>query len=118
MNIKIILTGLLASVALSSCLDCMDCQITTDVNLSVEYYSNSNDSLILDSISSIAYSGPGYVMLSDDNMSTYLSPTSDTEACGDDLKDINNSTLTFETTVGDSTSGLYKYNWTESWECK
>lgn len=118
MNIKIILTGLLASVVLSSCLDCMDCQITSDVNVSVEYYSISNDSIILDSTSSFAYSGPGYIMISENDTNTYLSPVSVMEACGQDLKDINNSTLTYETTTGDSITGLYKYNWSESWECK
>ena len=38
MNIKIIFAGLL-TIMFSSCMDCMDCQVSTDINLSVEYYS-------------------------------------------------------------------------------
>ena len=50
-------------------------------------------------------------------MSTYLSPVTVRESCGDELKRINNSTVSFQTTIGDS-SALFKYNWSESWECK
>lgn len=123
MNIKIILTGLLSTFLLTSCLDCMDCQATSDINLSVEYYSSNNDTISLDSIVSSSFSGPGYVNATLPNVitadiSSYLSPVTVREACGDDLKDINNSTVNFETTVGDSITGLFKYNWSESWDCK
>lgn len=123
MNFKLAILCLLVSTALSSCLDCMDCQSTTDINLSIEYYSTSNDSIILDSISSFTYSGPGYVngTLPDDissgNLDAYLSPVTVKETCGEELKSINNSTVSFETTVGDS-SALFKYSWSESWDCK
>jgi hypothetical protein len=121
MNFKLAFACLLATSVLTSCLDCMDCQSTTDINLSIEYYSSSDGIMSLDSTNSYSYSGPGYVstdlpdMISTD-MSAYLSPVSVREACGDYLKDINNSTVNFETTVGDS-SALFKYNWSESWKC-
>ena len=121
MNIKIIFTGLLSTLLLTSCLDCMDCQGTTDINLSVEYYSSNNGTVSLDSTNNFNFSGPGYVNGTLPNNATdlgsYLSPVSVREACGDDLKDINNTTVSFETSVGDSITGLYKYNWSESWEC-
>ena len=121
MNIKIIFTGLLSTLLLTSCLDCMDCQSTTDINLSVEYYSSNNGTMSLDSTNNFTFSGPGYVNGTLPNNATdlgaYLSPVTVREACGDDLKDINNTTVSFETSVGDSITGLHKYNWSESWEC-
>jgi hypothetical protein len=122
MNFKIVFTCLLATTLLTSCLDCMDCQSTTDINLSVEYYSSNNGLITLDSTNSFSYSGPGYVNGSLSNeisldMSSFLSPVSVRETCGEELKTINNSTVNFETTVGDS-SALFKYNWSESWDCK
>ena len=124
MNIKILFTGLLSTILLTSCLECMDCQSNTDINLSIEYYSSNNDTISLDSITSFSYSGPGYVnttlptgIVASSDISAYLSPVTVRETCGDDLKDINNSSVSFETTVGDSISGLYKYNWSENWDC-
>ena len=79
----------------------------------------------LDSTTNFSYSGPGYVstalpnnITSSTDISSYLSPITVREACGEDLKDINNSTVSFETIIGDSISGIYKYNWSESWDCK
>ena len=40
------------------------------------------------------------------------------EICGDELKNVNNSTVSLQTTIGDSISGIYKYNWSENWDCK
>lgn len=122
MNIKIIFSGLLASIILSSCLDCMDCQSTTNINLSIEYYSSNNGTITLDSTNNFNYSGPGYISgtlpnVLTANMGDFLSPVSVRESCGEDLKNINNSTINFESTVGDS-SALFKYNWSESWDCK
>ena len=118
MNFKIIAFSILSTVVLSSCSDCLDCQSTTDLSLTVEYYSNGT----LDSTSSNSYSGEGYInstlptsMTSD--FSSYLSPVSVRETCWDELKDINNSTVSFETVTGDS-SALFKYSWSESWICK
>ena len=51
-------------------------------------------------------------------MAPYISPINVKESCGDELKDINNSTLNFETALGDSITGLHKYNWSETWDCK
>ena len=51
-------------------------------------------------------------------MTAYISPINIKEACGDELKDINNSTLNFETILGDSITGLHKYSWSEIWNCK
>ncbi len=125
MNIKILITGLLSTILLTSCLDCLDCQSSTDISLSVEYYSSNNGSMSLDSTNNFSYSGPGYVntalpanITSSTDISPYLSPITVREACGEDLKAINNSTVSFETTIGDSISGIYKYNWSESWDCK
>ncbi|MDA7794257.1 hypothetical protein N9Y90_00135 [Flavobacteriales bacterium] len=120
MNFKIIAFSLLSAVVLSSCSDCLDCQSSTDLNLTVEYYSAGT----LDSVSTVSYSGEGYVnttlpnsILLSDDFSSYLSPVSIRETCGQELKDINNSSISFETVTGDS-SALFKYSWTESWECK
>ena len=55
MNIKIIFAGLLTFM-LTSCMDCMDCQVTTDINLSVEHYSiNTSGSMNLDSTTNFSY---------------------------------------------------------------
>ena len=124
MNFKITLASILTVLLLSSCLDCMDCQSTTDINLSIEYYSMDSGTMNLDSTNNFSFSGPGYIdgnfnlpnSITDD-MSTYLSPVTVRESCGDELKRINNSTVSFQTTIGDS-SALFKYNWSESWECK
>ena len=118
MNFKIIAFSILSAAVLSSCSDCLDCQSTTDISLTVEYYSNGT----LDSTSSNSYSGEGYVNNTLPNsitsdFSSYLSPVSVRETCGDELKDINNSTVSFETVTGDS-SALFKYSWSESWICK
>jgi len=118
MNFKIIAFSILSAAVLSSCSDCLDCQSTTDISLTVEYYSNGT----LDSTSSNSYSGEGYVISTLPNsitsdFSSYLSPVSVRETCGDELKDINNSTVSFETVTGDS-SALFKYSWSESWICK
>lgn len=79
----------------------------------------------LDSTANFSYSGPGYVntalptnITSSTDISPYLSPMTVRETCGEDLKAINNKTVSFETTIGDSISGIYKYNWSESWDCK
>ena len=125
MNIKIIFTGLLA-IMFSSCMDCMDCQVTTDINLSVEYYSlNSSGDMSIDSTTNFTYNVQGYInaTLPDNvnastDMTPYISPINVKESCGDELKDINNSTLNFETVLGDSITGLHKYNWSETWDCK
>ena len=125
MNIKILFSGLLSTILLTSCMDCMDCQSTTDISLSVEYYSSNNNSMSLDSTNNFSFSGPGYIIASlptnvssSSDLSLYFSPITVREACGQDLKDINNSNVSFETMIGDSISGIYKYNWTESWDCK
>tara|TARA_Y100000991_G_scaffold6437_1_gene5035 strand:+ start:5186 stop:5509 length:324 start_codon:yes stop_codon:yes gene_type:complete len=107
-------------------MDCMDCQVTTDINLSVEYYSlNSSGDMSLDSATNFTYNVQGYInaTLPDNvnastDMAPYISPINVKESCGDELKDINNSTLNFETALGDSITGLHKYNWSETWDCK
>lgn len=122
MNFKLAIVCLLASTALTSCLDCLDCQSTTGINLSIEYYSSNNGLMTLDSTNTFSYSGPGYVNGSLPNqistdMSSYLSPVTVKETCGEELKSVNNTTVNFKTTVGDS-SALFKYDWSESWDCK
>ena len=125
MNIKIIFAGLL-TIMLTSCMDCMDCQVTTDINLSVEYYSlDSIGNMGLDSTTNFTYNVQGYInaTLPDNvnastDMTPYISPINVKESCVDELKDINNSTLNFETVLGDSITGLHKYNWSETWDCK
>ena len=56
MNIKIIFAGLL-TILLTSCLDCLDCQSSTDISLSVEYYSSNNGSMSLDSTITLVIAG-------------------------------------------------------------
>ena len=109
-------------VLLSSCLDCLDCQVSTDMNLNIEYYSyvDSTSSYTLDSARNYSHQGLGSLVITDPTILTdfsqYLSPISVTEVCGSDLKDLNNSTVTFDQVSGDS-SALFKFSWTESWEC-
>ena len=117
-NFKNIALSIFIALVMISCNDCLDCQSNTDINLTVEFYTGN----VLDSTQSYTASGPGYIngtlpnlMVTD--MSDFLRPVSVREACGDDLKDINNSSVTFESVVGDS-SALFKYQWTENWECK
>lgn len=125
MNIKIIF-ALLLTIMLTSCMDCMDCQVSTDINLSVEHYSiNTSGSMNLDSTTNFSYNVQGYINATlpnnvdaNTNMTAYVSPINIKEACGDELKDINNSTLNFETILGDSITGLHKYSWSEIWDCK
>lgn len=120
MNFKIIAFSILSAVVLSSCSDCLDCQSTTDINLTVEYYNTSGT---LDSVSTASYSGEGYIISNSlpntltSDFSSYLSPVSIRETCGQELKDINNTTISFESVSGDS-SALFKYSWSESWVCK
>jgi len=119
MNFKIIAFAVFSAVVFSSCSDCLDCQSTTELNLTVEYYSSAGT---LDSTTTVSYAADGYinstlpVTLTDD-FSSYFSPVSIKETCGQELKDINNSSVTFQTETGDS-SALFKYSWTESWVCK
>ena len=121
MNFKHLAFFVFITIGLSSCMDCMDCQTSTDINLSIEYW--SNDSVyVLDSSSVYTYSGPGYIV--DDlpnalysDLALYLSPVSVSEKCGDELKDIKNSSFNYDFVVGDSSS-LFKYSWTENWDCK
>ena len=54
MNFKITLASILTVLLLSSCLDCMDCQSTTDINLSIEYYSMDSGTMNLDSTNNLA----------------------------------------------------------------
>jgi hypothetical protein len=104
----------------------MDCQVSTDINLSVEYYSlNSSGDMSIDSTTNFTYNVQGYInaTLPDNvnastDMTPYISPVNVKETCGDELKDINNSTLNFETALGDSITGLHKYSWSETWNCK
>ena len=125
MKTRIILLTLLSSIVLTSCMDCMDCKSITDINLSIEYYSNNNGTMSLDSTTNLSYSGPGFVnttlplnITSSNDLSPYLSPVNVREFCGDELKNVNNSTVNLQTTIGDSISGIYKYNWSENWDCK
>tara|TARA_B100000963_G_scaffold173942_1_gene151304 strand:- start:347 stop:667 length:321 start_codon:yes stop_codon:yes gene_type:complete len=106
-------------------MDCMDCKSTTDINLSVEYYSNNNGTMGLDSTTNFSYSGPGLInttlplnITSSNDLIPYLSPVNIREYCGDELKNVNNSTVNLQSTIGDSISGIYKYNWSENWDCK
>ena len=125
MNIKIIFAGLL-TIMLTSCMDCMDCQVATDINLSVEHYSiNPSGGMNLDSTTNFSYNVQGYIKESlpiyvdaSTDMTPYISPINIKESCGAELKEIKNSTLSYETVLGDSISGLHKYNWSETWDCK
>ncbi len=114
----------MSAVLLSSCLDCKDCQVTTDMNLTVEYYSpsDSTSTYNLDSTKSYSHQGPGALANTNPSILTdldqYLSPIAIFEFCGDDLKDLNNSSTSFDQVSGDSAVALFKYSWTESWECK
>lgn len=124
MNLKLISLSFLSVVLLSSCLDCKDCQVATDMNLNVEYYTfdSSTSTYTLDSTRNYSHQGLGALANTNPTILTdldqYLSPISITEVCGDDLKDLNNSSTSFDQVSGDSAVALFKYSWTENWECK
>ena len=129
MNLKLILLCAIVAVSLSSCLECLDCQVSTDMNLKVEFhtYVDSTSSYNLDSTKSYSYQGLGELLVTEPiipvdtnsviDFGQYLSPISIGEFCGEDLKDVKNTSISYDQVSGDSTA-LFKYTWTENWDCK
>lgn len=130
MNLKLISSCAIVVVLLSSCLECLDCQVTTDMNLTVEYhtYVDSTSSYNLDSTTNYTLQGLGQLLVTDPavpidtnsviDFERYLSPISIGEFCGEDLKDVKNTSISYDQVSGDSINGLFKYTWTESWDCR
>ena len=122
----IAITLILCAISFTSCQDCKDCRSTSTLNLSIEYFTlDSNGTYIVSSTSSYSYSGPGPISsssLPSDTNNLNLANASTLvltqELCGEELKEFNNSTLSFDQIIGDTVNGLYKYTWSEDWDCQ
>ena len=119
------LTLIITALSLTSCQDCKDCQSTSTLNLRIEYFTLEDGTYNLSSTDSYSYSGTGSISptslptdTSEISLTNSTSPILTQEFCGDQLKDYNNETLSFEQTIGDTLSGLFKYTWTENWDCQ
>lgn len=121
MKTKFIIPLFLLAFTFTACQDCKDCQSTTDITLTQEFFIDTIGYYQLDSVKTQSYtaigsfSTPGF---QDDSLSLYISPISIMEFCGTDLSDVNGKSLSYESTLGDSATGLYTYSWNESWDCK
>jgi hypothetical protein len=119
---------ILSTIILTSCQDCKDCQSSTAVNLNIEYFTlDSLNNYNITSTKSYSYTGNGTVgstsALASDTineimLSNYFSPILTQEFCGQTLKDNNNNSTEYEFTTGDTITGLFKYTWTETWDCQ
>lgn len=124
MKTKFIISALLATFIFTSCQDCKDCQSTANITLTKEFFTtNSNGHYVLDSTKTHTYTAIGRFATptdKEDSLALYITPVSIMELCGSDLKDADGKSLSFDYTVGpyDSATSIYKYNWTESWDCK
>ena len=125
----IAITFIISAISFTSCQDCKDCQSTSSVNLSIEYFElDTNGVYQITSTDAYAFNGTGSIIPSSLPSDTLFSinemlensttPILTQELCGETLKDFNNTAVTFEQITGDTLSGLFKYSWTEDWECQ
>ena len=122
----IAITLILSALTLTSCQDCRDCQSTSTLNLNIEYFVLDNNEVYqINTTDSYTYSGIGAVasdlLLADSSSIEFanaISPVLTQEFCGQDLKDYNNTTFSYEQISGDTIGGLFKYSWTEEWDCQ
>jgi hypothetical protein len=122
MKIKFIISALLVAFVFTACQDCKDCQSTADITLTKEFFVTDIDgNYVLDSTKVHSYTAIGRFVtpiIKDDSLALYTTPVSIMELCGSDLTDATGESMVFEQTLGDSTTGFYKYSWTETWDCK
>lgn len=121
----IAITLIISALSLTSCQDCKDCQSTSTLNLNIEYFTLENGTYNLSSTDSYSYTATGSITpsflgtdTSNINLENSTSPVITQEFCGEELKNYNNETLTYEQTLGDTLLGLFKYTWTENWDCQ
>ena len=122
----IAITLIFSAFILTSCLDCRDCQSTSNLNLNIEYFVlDTNGVFQVNNIDTYTYTEIGTVtsdlLLADSSnieLANAISPILTQEFCGQDLKDYNNSTFSYEQIIGDTIGGLFKYTWTEEWICQ
>jgi|TARA_B110000459_G_scaffold174912_1_gene197958 hypothetical protein len=122
----IAITLILSALTFTSCQDCKDCQSTSTLNLSIEYFElDTNGVYQVSTTDTFTYSGTGSISnsslpsdTSGINLANAISPILTQELCGEELKEYNNSAVTFEQINGDTLLGLFKYTWTENWDCQ
>ncbi|MGC6429224.1 MAG: hypothetical protein ACON4Y_03410 [Flavobacteriales bacterium] len=125
----ITITTLLVALTFTSCQNCKDCQSTTTVNLNIEYFTldATTNQYVITSTQSYSYSGQGTIGSTDSFSSDTLnpivladsfSPILTQELCDQELKDSDNSSVNYEFMTGDTINGLFKYTWTENWDCQ
>jgi hypothetical protein len=125
----IAITFIISVIGLTSCQECRDCQSTSTVNLNIEYFElDTNGVYQVTSTNSFTFNGTGSIEASllpndtlldvDSMLSISTSPVLTQELCGQTLKDYNNSAINFEQISGDTIGGLFKFSWTENWECQ
>lgn len=122
----IAITLILSAITFTSCQDCKDCQSTSTLNLSIEYFTMDSTGVYQVSETDIyTYTGTGSISTSTlptdtsaINLASAISPILTQELCGEELKEYNNNAITFEQITGDTLTGLFKYSWTENWDCQ
>lgn len=122
MKTKLILPLLLVAFLFTACKDCKDCESTADITLTKEFYvMNSDGDYVLDSTKVHNYTAIGRFATpdtQDDSLSLYITPISIMELCGGELSDADGKAIAFESTLGAESTGIYRYSWTETWDCK
>lgn len=122
----IAITLILCAITFTSCQDCKDCQSTSTLNLNIEYFQLDSTGLYqISAIDTYTNTGTGSISTSAlptdtsaINLANAISPVLTQEFCGEELKEYNNSAVTFEQITGDTLTGLFKYTWTEDWICQ
>lgn len=122
----IAITLILSAITFTSCQDCKDCQSTSTLNLSIEYFAlDSTGVYQVSETDTYTYTGTGSISTSTlptdtstINLASAISPILTRELCGEELKEYNNNAITFEQIIGDTIEGLFKYSWTENWDCQ
>lgn len=122
---KKILIPIIAILGFTSCQDCKDCTVNTDITVLTETFNPYTSTSVSDSRNGVFHMfnqltiNPNYTTsdLTDfdflfDNAVPYY------ELCGTELKDRNSKSFNYTQIMGDSASYLYTYTWTETWDCK
>ena len=109
---KKIFIPIIALLGFSSCQDCKDCTVNTDVTVLIESISGTAaDSTITYSQAGIYDPSNGFTN-TPENIPYY-------EYCGTELKDVDGKTETLTEIDTNLIPGLrYTFTWTEKWDCK
>ena len=112
---KKIFIPVIAFLGLTSCQDCKDCTLSTNISVLVETFNPDTSSTVSLENQSGVFVLPttGSELLED-----LFIPVGYGEFCGTDLKDVDGQSTTFTESVGDSSTTLYTYTWTETYDCK